>query len=114
MKLKLQGIYLIQFNNGIKIGMAKNCPKRIQSYKSPWIKSILRAEFISCQFPALVENTLKQWFTYNIISDNSTEFITGIQYEKVKEIATKFIFSKPEHTEINRYFKKVKWITLID
>lgn len=108
---KIQGLYIIEFGNGIKIGRTKDCIGRMNSYLMPWCRVIRKAEYIACQFPNYVEWMLKQKFKGYIRDEHTTEFFSIISYDRLKEFITKNLFYTPDGIEINRHFRDAKWIT---
>lgn len=75
------GVYVLAFDNGIKIGMAKNLCSRMKHYQSPWIREIKKAAYYATANPGLLEHKLKNQFARCIVNTNSTEFILGMSFE---------------------------------
>ena len=50
-----EGIYLLEFDNGVKIGMTRGINTRIKAYTSPWCKPILRATYFRTSNSASIE-----------------------------------------------------------
>lgn len=88
------GIYVLKFDNGIKIGMAKNICNRVKHYESPWIREVQQQAFYKTRNPLALELFLKRHFKRSIVTHNSSEFLVGNTFEYV----VRFI-------ENNRFFK---------
>lgn len=80
-----KGIYILDFGNGIKIGMAKNITNRIKYYKSPWCRPIINEAYFKCQNEQALERFIKRIFKNNIKTEGSSEFLTNISFIKVVE-----------------------------
>ena len=106
---KITGVYIIEFDKGIKIGMSNNCVERLKSYELPWVRDIKQAEFVNCQFPLLVENRVKQELRSYIVSQKSSEFLTNLKFETVKKCVNKHVFASPKFIDINKQNRKAQW-----
>ena len=47
---KLKGVYVVVFENGVKIGHSNDIKKRIVEYKKPWCYSIETIYYIKTQY----------------------------------------------------------------
>lgn len=84
MRKKLHGIYVVEFVNGFKIGMASDIVNRMGVYKSPWCKPIISIYYIECGNPKMAEQYMKQQFKdYIITNSGSTEFITNVTLNEI-------------------------------
>lgn len=63
---KYRGVYLVEFQDGIKFGMSDDILKRIDSYCYPWNQRIGRVLFVECNYPRKLEQKLKNAFKNNI------------------------------------------------
>lgn len=79
-----EGIYVLEFEDGIKVGRSKNIKDRIASYDKPWCKSIISSTFYYCDFTVTLEqeilNKSKDYIDYH---SNSQEWIVGISYKEM-------------------------------
>lgn len=91
---KIRGVYLIKFENGLKIGMSNDIIQRLEMYKSPWMKKILKIWYVECQNPKIVETKIKEDYKKFIKSPKSSEFLTDIHEE---EIIRSMEFYKKSH-----------------
>lgn len=83
------GIYIIEFDNGIKIGKSNNINSRIHSqYKKPWCREIKRIKVYACRNFNAIELSVKKYFK-DYIKNNSTEYITGVDFDTVCAYAYK-------------------------
>ena len=85
MNKKIKGIYLIEFNNGIKVGHSNNCLERIRTYLSPWCREIINAYYLECHYPKLVEKQVLNRYKRNIKTEYSTEFITDVSLKELMD-----------------------------
>lgn len=75
------GVYLIEFENGVKIGKTTNFMRRFREYNRPWMHKIINIWFLKTKHLDEIEQKIKdQYFIY---SSKSTEFFPR---EKTKEI----------------------------
>jgi len=80
---KGSGIYVIDFGTGVKIGMSRNIKSRLKSYRSPWVKPIVRVTCFKTFNYVEVEKLIKDKFS-SYTTGNSEEFFTGKNiYEEV-------------------------------
>lgn len=80
---KKSGIYIIQFDNGIKIGISKNINSRMHGvYRSPWVREIKQVKVYAHNNPRHLEQAVINRFKSNIVN-NSKEFITGVEFDEV-------------------------------
>lgn len=80
----LKGIYLLEFEDGMKIGMSANIKRRIKDYEKPWCKPILNKIFFYYEdFQDLELEILRKSKKYVDFTVNSNEWITGISFEKM-------------------------------
>ncbi len=92
--LKCETVYIIQFDNGIKVGKSKNFKNRLLAYTKPWsreIRNILVFKLTGVyDIMSTVECELIKKFKSDI-NRNSSEFITNIDNINVIETARKII-----------------------
>lgn len=89
------GLYVIEFEKGIKIGVSKALQERLQVYKAPWCQSIKNLRLYKHSNPTLLEKFLKNYFVRNAGEKvRSTEFIVGNSFEFI----TQFIERNQFHT----------------
>jgi len=100
----MKGVYVIEFDNGIKIGRTNNLMNRIDHYKSPWCRPIKSIWIMECCWPDYAEASIKSFLKENITSDNSTEFITNTPLERVLNVVEGSQFKRPKLTRIHKSF----------
>jgi hypothetical protein len=61
-KDKISCLYIIEFEEGCKIGISSNVKNRMRDYKKPWCKRIERSYIVHHESPLDVENHLKRCF----------------------------------------------------
>lgn len=88
------GLYIIKFNNGVKIGVASNIKKRINSYRSPWCRDFEAIAVYQTSNPIYIENILKERFRLST-KPGSNEFFYDVDFEKIVN-----------YVENNRFYKK--------
>ena len=88
-----QGVYVIEFHNGIKVGMAKNIQSRLKAYRSPWIRPIVNIQCYKTPNPAYLEKRILKKYSKLIIAAGSSEFVSGTTFEHmVKAIEATRLF----------------------
>lgn len=107
MKKKLNGIYVIVFETGIKFGMSEDINNRYCSYLSPWCQPIKEAYCIECQNPKYVESLIKQKFSENITA-RSYEFIVGVDIKNVLNFLMANRLRIPIQGLFKRHYKNCK------
>lgn len=75
-------VYVLEFDNGIKIGMAKNLVNRLKNYRSPWTRKIMRGAYFKSLAPNILEKFLKTKFKH-FTEEGSTEFLYQITFEEI-------------------------------
>ena len=70
---ELKGVYVVVFENGVKIGHSNDIKKRIVEYKKPWCYSIETIYYIETQYNKYIEAQIKKMENVFTI-ENSTEF----------------------------------------
>lgn len=119
MATKTKGIYLVEFNlhngkRGIKVGISDDCPRRMHSYRSPWCRTIIRIEYLPCQYPRLVEriciNKFKEYST-----ERSEEFFKDLDFNILKETIFDNRFNTKPGILINRKLPIFsQWVVIED
>jgi len=109
---KLKGIYIVQFENGIKFGISNDMQNRVLTYKQPWCRPTKEIIGLECQYPKLVEQKVIEYFSDFAINP-SREFLINVDLNNLKEYILCARFSKKEGMLINSYYKQTKgWIKL--
>jgi len=98
---KIKGLYIVEFENGIKIGISNNVHERLESYKKPWCRPIVNSFIVECQCPIQLELRIKKQFKKSITYNESTEFITGVTVDIIKAYAENHKESRPSGTYID-------------
>ena len=70
-----EGIYLIQFERGIKIGRSNRLCERMVAYRSPWMQIAYEAAFYRTKNSVVLENEIQTY--YKEALKGSTEFVQG-------------------------------------
>lgn len=83
-KYRGEGIYVIQFEYGIKIGRSSNLCSRINSYEVPWNQHIRQLKVYRTQGSVRFEATIKRCLKEYKHKD-SPEFLEGIPFQRVIE-----------------------------
>lgn len=105
---KVKGVYMVQFDNGIKVGISDNCHERFNTYRQEWNRPIKQTCFIKCQYPRMVEYKTTNKFKSNIIGV-SKEFIQGIEFDIIKQFITENKLTRPDKTETDQYWINQEW-----
>jgi hypothetical protein len=72
------GLYLLEFDDkGIKVGLAKNIKKRLEAYRSPWVKKVIQWHIFKVANPGAIELLIKRTFREH--THNSPEYFVGIE-----------------------------------
>lgn len=101
-------VYLVLFDNGIKIGMTSNLKNRIQTYKQAWCRPIKEIWYMESQYPRIVEESLLKHFKKNRINKHS-EFIINISIEEAIKILNGPLKRSPDPIMIlSSYYKNKK------
>ncbi len=83
-KKTLIGVYIVEFENGVKVGMSEDIPRRLLAYKSPWCIPIKDIKTIKC---AGVREALKlEKFVLSLFTHKIGEFIPGATALEVLEV----------------------------
>lgn len=77
-----QGIYVIEFERGIKVGRSNKLCSRLKHYDSPWIQHKQRIKVYRATNSVNLERHIK-WRLGRYKHENSPEFLVGIPFEKV-------------------------------
>lgn len=77
---KGSGLYIIQFETGIKIGVSRNLKSRLSFYKAPWTQQMKEIICYQCPNPTRLEHMLKKYFK-QYTTENSTEYFVGLPME---------------------------------
>lgn len=109
---KLKGIYIIKFDNGIKFGISDNCYERIKVYQSPWCRPIELAIAIEVAYPRIVEELIKKRFKTNLVTSKSVEFVTGVEFDIIKQFANSVKKSKGDYLYNPIKYTNKPWIQL--
>jgi len=72
---KISCLYIVEFENGCKVGMTKNMKARIAEYLKPWSRPVLSASIVECENPLEIEGHLKRVFRKKRLG-RSTEFFS--------------------------------------
>lgn len=109
---KIKGLYFIEFDDGIKIGISNNIFSRLAIYLFPWCKTIRSVHVFECQNGRSIEQRYKERFKMNTLS-NSTEFITGQPISKLLDLLNQFRLSNIPRERVANY-KPGNLILVID
>lgn len=86
---KIKCFYIIEFDNGCKVGIDTTFKQRLGSYRSPWCRPIKGIEILQNADPEEVEEHIKSCFKDTLVG-RSTEFF-GVSKAKIKkEVLAKF------------------------
>lgn len=66
------GVYFIEFEQGVKIGLTTNLHRRIKEYRKPWHQTIKNIWFLETIHYKIIEKNLKE--LYQMFSNGSIEF----------------------------------------
>lgn len=86
-KKALNGVYFIDFGNGVKIGRSTDIKKRLRVYMSPWCRNIIDIYYFECQNSICVENKVMAHFRGNAKDTESKEFITDVNINEIVRYA---------------------------
>lgn len=92
------GIYIIEFEEGIKIGMSDQLNEKVKTYKNPWIKPIKSIHTLECQFPQYVKNQIK------FVLEFKMDYMPGAELDSVLDTAYKVRLASPKGIIIDSYF----------
>lgn len=77
------GLYIIEFDNGIKFGISKNIHSRFYSqYNKPWVREFKQVKVFAHNKPEQIELQLKRYFKHSI-KEGSSEFLYNISFDEV-------------------------------
>lgn len=96
-----QGLYLVEFDNGIKIGISSKLRGRLEEYKHPWCRDIKRVKCFKTKQSRALEKLLKKTFKRYIAHKNSTEYIINCSMENILSFIKRNRYYKP-----NMFIKK--------
>lgn len=100
------GIYIIQFDTGIKIGVSKNFKQRFtEQYLKPWCKPIIKYQMIHSYKAKYIEKAIKTYYK-NFTVKGSNEFFFGITFDDV--ISSFHILNRLTIEELIDYNKSKK------
>lgn len=107
-----RGFYVLEFDNGIKVGVSDNFDERLKTYRSPWIRDIISSYFLETGDCYHIERQMTKFFKKNITTNHSYEFISGVNVQDVidtlKSIMITSRLSKKDLFK-NTVTKKGKW-----
>jgi hypothetical protein len=95
------GLYVIQFENGIKIGIGSNLKARLESYKYPWCRPIISMICYKHPNPQAKELSLKHAFK-NHMASGTKEFIVNVPLESVINFIETDGFYRPNEVSVTR------------
>ena len=105
----LRGVYLLEYDDGLKIGMSANIQRRIRDYNKPWCRPVLRSIFFYCEnFQDLEVEVLQKSKKYLDFTVNSNEWITGISFDDMVNNITKIAIMKDCKNQAFRSFIESK------
>lgn len=79
------GVYLIEFDNGIKVGMAKSIRIRLESYAKPWVRPIKNIACYRTTQALALESQIKRRFSRSRgHTPGSSEFLIATTFNFVK------------------------------
>lgn len=108
------GLYIVEFEYGIKIGITKDYRERLKIYGLPWCQPIKSCYFLRCFNPGQVESDSLKALSKYISSRGSREYVSGVSIEHVKKVVTENKFACPKGTEWLAKRRKVYDLVLID
>jgi hypothetical protein len=76
------GIYIIEFKDGIKVGISTCIKERIAYYARPWNQSMGRVRCYKAANPRVIETFIKQRFS-KLTKKGSSEYLYGDRFELV-------------------------------
>lgn len=91
-RLSQKCFYIIDFRDGVKIGITSNFSNRVKDYKKPWCKPIRDSYIIANENNVAIENHLKKCFKEYILK-GSTEYFNLSFRDVRKEIEAAFPMS---------------------
>lgn len=85
---KLEGIYIIEFERGFKLGRTSNFNSRLRCYTDPWSQGIVKIWFMKTVNSKIIERKIKQLYNTRRYQ-NAAEFFSKIWLEgMLKAIAS--------------------------
>ncbi len=77
-----EGVYVIEFSDGIKVGRSKNVAERLRQYNSPWIKDQKNVAVYACKNSSRLEKAILLKFKHNIAA-KSNEYLINVSHRQV-------------------------------
>lgn len=88
---KISCVYLLEYSDGIKIGMSSDFIARLKNYLKPWAKDVLSVHYVERPYPRYLEALMLDHFKDSIEYRSSTEYVVGLsinillwQLERIK------------------------------
>jgi hypothetical protein len=85
------GIYILEFDNGIKIGTSIQVRTRLKTYKNPWCKEIKQFNIFPCVNPHIIEKLLLNHFKNRLHSETSKEFFLNVSFKEASDKAVEIL-----------------------
>lgn len=77
-KYRGSGLYVLEFADGVKVGIGKNLCNRLKFYEMPFIKPVSKGYYFKCLNPARFETILKRHFS-RFTKLGSSEYFHGVR-----------------------------------
>ena len=110
---KIKGLYAIEFEEGIKIGISEDIRERIKVYGSPWCHTIKSVWAVESEYPRALERYLMVRYAKSIVR-NSTEFITGVNIVPLIKVAYGWRHIRPRDVYVISYRKNRHFLYYTD
>lgn len=101
-------VYVIEFENGIKVGWARELNSRLNDYIYPWTVPIKSVHYVQTPFPQYVESKIKARLRHKFNHSWSTEFIAGGNLEEVLNELRRVMHHRPQHIQGSKFSYKVE------
>ena len=82
-RAQLKGIYLIEFESGVKIGITNGFPRRFIQYNQPWVQPIYNIWFLKTEKMQEIEKTIKEQYWIWRVDNNSPEYFEKIERDEL-------------------------------
>lgn len=112
MRKKIKGLYLVEFEHGIKFGISSDIETRLKHYKNPWDRKVLNVYIYEHAYNKQIERRLRDEFRSNL-KGPSIEFVAGVSIEDVINFLRTFDNFIPEGM-IKSYIKPKFYMYNID
>ena len=76
------GVYIVAFQDGLKVGKAANLKRRLAFYKKPWCKPVVAIKCYATVNPHILERMVLEHFQHRRLTRVS-EFLRGVTIEQV-------------------------------